>query len=326
MKGRPVDQLVYEYMYPKPKPTDPNNFQMLLQRNLIPEVRHETQAFYGHLDTQEAKYPGLDYTHPTHRMRLCRWTWHRRFFRAIDALRLTPAEIAGLTKWEGTKWAKEKFEKEQGIVIRDTTADELSDWTDPSVRDGPTPPVQQDLAVEGRSDEVKMDEDEDSDEELESVGIELNERLRAQAARREAGDTSAVIDEEWEQWLKNLLENGDTPFFGEAFADELFQRVVSSGTVPASLFPPAMINAARAGLWQEIPESLHPMIRRAIEAQSQATAPRATRSVQPDGELVSRTPLLVNPSGRLFVRAEPYRRQAQLRPVSSDVRNSAAPA
>jgi hypothetical protein len=27
-----------------------------------------------------------------------------------------------LTKWEGTRWAKERFEREQGIVIRDTTS------------------------------------------------------------------------------------------------------------------------------------------------------------------------------------------------------------
>ncbi|KAK3187159.1 hypothetical protein K4F52_004062 [Lecanicillium sp. MT-2017a] len=131
MKGKPIDEVVFDHMFPRPKAGEPQTFQALLQRNLIPEVRQETHSFYGHLDTQEAKYPGLDYAHPTHRMRLSRWPWHRRLFRAFDALRLTNSEIANLTKWEGTKWAKEKYEKEQGVVIRDTTADGFPDVDEP---------------------------------------------------------------------------------------------------------------------------------------------------------------------------------------------------
>jgi hypothetical protein len=122
MKAPAIDQLVYECLFPKPKATDPQNFQGLLQRNLVPEVRLETQAFYGHLSSQEAKYPGLDYSYQPHRVRLSRYTWHRRLFRAFDNLGLTKSEIASLTKWEGTRWAKERFEREQGIVIRDTTS------------------------------------------------------------------------------------------------------------------------------------------------------------------------------------------------------------
>jgi hypothetical protein len=122
MKAPAIDQLVYSCMFPKPKATDPQNFQGLLQRQLVPEVRLETQAFYGHLSSQEAKYPGLDYSYQPHRVRLSRYTWHRRLFRAFDNLGLTKSEIASLTKWEGTRWAKERFEREQGIVIRDTTS------------------------------------------------------------------------------------------------------------------------------------------------------------------------------------------------------------
>jgi hypothetical protein len=128
MKAPAIDQLVYACMFPKPKATDPQNFQGLLQRQLVPEVRLETQAFYGHLSSQEAKYPGLDYSYQPHRVRLSRYTWHRRLFRAFDNLGLTKSEIASLTKWEGTRWAKERFEREQGIVIRDTTSVSFSPY------------------------------------------------------------------------------------------------------------------------------------------------------------------------------------------------------
>lgn len=128
MKRPAIDQLVYEYMLPRPKASDPPNFSGLLTRFLVFEVRQEVHSFYGHLDTQEAKYPGLDYCHSVHRVRLSRWPWHRRLFRAFDALRLTPAEIAHLTKWEGTKWAKERYEKEQSISIQDTAAEGMPDY------------------------------------------------------------------------------------------------------------------------------------------------------------------------------------------------------
>ncbi|CAK7224288.1 hypothetical protein SBRCBS47491_005498 [Sporothrix bragantina] len=128
MRCPAVDQLVYDHMLPRPKASDPSNFSGILTRFLVFEVRQEVHSFYGHLDTQEAKYPGLDYCHPIHRIRLGRWPWHRRLFRAFDALRLTPTEIANLTKWEGTRWAKERYEKEQNIVIQDTAADDMPDY------------------------------------------------------------------------------------------------------------------------------------------------------------------------------------------------------
>ncbi|KAK5992531.1 hypothetical protein PT974_05942 [Cladobotryum mycophilum] len=268
MKGKPVDQLVYDYMFPRPKPTDPQNFQALLQRSLIPEVRQETHAFYGHLDTQEAKYPGLDYAHPTHRIRLSRWTWHRRLFRALDGLGLTPSEIAALTKWEGTKWAKEKFEKEQGIIIRDTAADGFPDWADPIDRQ-PAQPSQQRLhtvSIPSLTSNESMAAEE-SDEELESVGVALNNRLRAQAARREAGETSVVLDEEWEQWLKNAIETGELALLTERMTDDMFRRTNSSSLIPAALVPAGMLNLARAGQWSDIPEFLQPMLRRTLEAE-----------------------------------------------------------
>ncbi|CAK7273515.1 hypothetical protein SEPCBS57363_005691 [Sporothrix epigloea] len=128
MRCPAIDQLVYEHMFPRPKACDPSNFSGFLTRFLVFEVRQEVHSFFGHLDTQEAKYPGLDYSHPIHRIRLSRWPWHRRLFRAFDALRLTPTEIASLTKWEGTLWAKERYEKEQNIFIEDTTAEGMPDY------------------------------------------------------------------------------------------------------------------------------------------------------------------------------------------------------
>ncbi|KAF7871646.1 hypothetical protein EAF04_003753 [Stromatinia cepivora] len=216
MKGRPIDQLVYECMFPKPKTGDPQSFQAFLQRSLVPEVRHETQAFYGHLTSQEAKYPGLDYSYPPHRVRLSRFPWHRRLFRAFDNLKLTKHEIATLTKWEGTRWAKERFEKEQGIIIRDTTGDGIEDWVSPELRPVSVRPAvpadkeEEELEEDGELEENDIEEDDgESDTEITSVGTALNERLRAAAAQREAGNLTVPMDEEWEQWLKDAVERGN---------------------------------------------------------------------------------------------------------------------
>lgn len=274
MKGRSIDQIVYECMFPKPKSTDPQNFQGLLQRQLVPEVRLETQAFYGHLSSQEAKYPGLDYSYQPHRNRLSRYPWHRRLFRAFDNLKLTNSEIAGLTKWEGTRWAKERFEREQGVVIRDTTSDGIDDWVEPELRvpmaQGQRADVEdmediqedeRELEVENEGDE---DMDEDSDVEIRSVGLELNERLRAAVAQREAGDTATVMDEEWEQWLKDAVEAGGIPFL----SSELSPNANIPGTRPAiesQAMHPRVLNAARLGQWHQIPDFLHDMVRQNIE-------------------------------------------------------------
>ncbi|TFB07215.1 hypothetical protein CCMA1212_000858 [Trichoderma ghanense] len=291
MRGPPIDQLVYEHMFPKPKTFDPQDFSALLQRSLIPEVRQETHAFYGHLDTQEAKYPGLDYTHPTHRIRLSRWQWHRRLFRAFDALGLTHAEISSLTKWEGTKWAKEKFEAEQGIVIRDTAADDLPDWTETAARPWQsTQPARtvriNTLAMPNLDDNENMDVEE-SDEELSSVGVMLNERLRAQAARREAGDTSVVLDEEWEQWLKNAIDSGELAVLTDRMTAEMLSQSHPSSSAASNPLSDGMLHRARAGQWSEIPEILQPLLRRTIENENSIRSGQilisATRSTLQSG-------------------------------------------
>ncbi|KAI0109179.1 hypothetical protein GGR51DRAFT_108659 [Nemania sp. FL0031] len=307
MRGRPVEQLVYESMFPKPRSTDVQNFQSLLHRHLILEVRQEVHSFYGHLDTQEAKYPGLDYCHPIHRIRLGRWPWHRRLFRAFDTLRLTDAEIAALTKWEGTKWAKDRFERDSGITIRDTAADDIPAWVEPEERlpaNGATPRasiqelLQQQPQVEDEEDEEEeveeeeeeedeeeededdeneardenMEAEEDSDVELESIGFALNEHLRARAARHEAGEPSEHYEEEWEQWLKNAIDSGEFPFLTDPN-----QQPNDTNLIPQALFPPNMLSAARAGRWDVIPDWLHGIIRRTIESEQ---TPRDAQNVQ----------------------------------------------
>ncbi|KUI57092.1 hypothetical protein VP1G_04459 [Cytospora mali] len=261
MKGRPIDQLVYEHMFPKQRSQDPQNFHALLQRHLILEVRQEVHSFYGHLDTCEAKYPGLDYTNHIHRIRLSRWQWHRRLFRAFDALRLTPNEIAALTKWEGTRWAKERYEREQNTTIRDTAADDMPQWVEPEDRTAmheATRHIEEDMSmVEVDDAEEDDDDEEDSEGELESVGIALNEQLRERVAARNAGDLSLPVDEAWEQWFKNAVETGEISYMRERIAH----------VSPQDLFPPRFIDAARAGSWHEIPEFLRDLIRDGLRAE-----------------------------------------------------------
>ncbi|KAK6820981.1 hypothetical protein PG987_015381 [Apiospora arundinis] len=240
MKGRPIDQLVYEYMFTKPKASDPQNFHALLHRHLILEVRQEVHSFYGHLDTQEAKYPGLDYCNPIHRIRLSRWAWHRRLFRAFDGLRLTHSEISNLTKWEGTKWAKERFERDSGITIRDTADEGMSAWVPPEERP----------AVAAAT---PSEDEEDSDGDLESIGIALNQRLLERTARQEAGaNITEPLDEEWEQWLKNAIDSGELPFSlgpGDAGLDDAgFAHVGSPPEFRLDLLRRTLASEGAAGM------------------------------------------------------------------------------
>lgn len=277
MKGRPIDQLVYEQMFPKPRPQDPQNFHALLQRHLILEVRQEVHAFYGHLDTPEAKYPGLDYNNRTHRIRLSRWQWHRRLFRAFDALALTPNEISGLTKWEGTKWAKERYQRENNCVIADTAADGMPVW-DP--RDQDTRRQHLGLAHSARDapftqghSMTEVDDEDDSEGEWESVGVSLNQRLAERLAARAAGDSTLPLDEAWEQWFKNAVETGAIG----SVRDSLRQRQL-------------MLDYARAGHWEEIPDMLQHMVRDILQAEDDRLGDRSTLSPHPPNSLLGMLP------------------------------------
>lgn len=63
-------------------------------------------------------------------MRLGRFKHHKRLFDAFDALGLTYGEIQDFCCWEGTKWARERYEKDEGVKVVDTTGDEIGPWVD----------------------------------------------------------------------------------------------------------------------------------------------------------------------------------------------------
>jgi hypothetical protein len=126
----PISVLVYNTLFPAPTPTDPPSFSAHLSKNLVGEVRIETATFYGSLDTTEARYPGLNYAHAPHRKRLGRFPHHKRLFEAFDSLRLTDSEIQGFCRWEGTLWARERYERDEGQKVEDTTGDGITEWVD----------------------------------------------------------------------------------------------------------------------------------------------------------------------------------------------------
>lgn len=220
-----ITPLVYRHIFPIQKPNDPTSFQAHITRNLVPEVRAETLCFYGTIDCLESQYPGLDYAKPAHRLRLSRFAQHRKLFQVFDQLRLSDHEIQALCKWEGTRWARERFEKDEGVRVRDTTWDDIS----PCQRSHPTVVREGfDAEMEGDngSDELEGEEDEDEDEQMEdeeededgesedelqqSVGVELNERLMSATAARARGEDT-TLDADWEQWLKEAAERGAAP-------------------------------------------------------------------------------------------------------------------
>ncbi|KAI4264107.1 MAG: hypothetical protein L6R42_000769 [Xanthoria sp. 1 TBL-2021] len=265
--------IIYARLYPNPKPTDPPNLQVHISKQLVPEVRQETARFYGHIDCIEAQYPGLDYAVAAHRLRLSRFPYHRRLFHVFDQLRLTDYEIQTLCKWEGTRWARERYEKDVGSSVRDTTwegimearpeaptvtrtelrggyhlapvaqatdqpemnlanqDDAMENWVPDAHDERHYAPEEEEEEEEEEDEEEgeEGDEDEDeadghSDEEVadvepeqesedelqQSVGMELNQRLMAATEARNRGE-EAVLDADWEQWLKEAAERGGLP-------------------------------------------------------------------------------------------------------------------
>ncbi|KAH7391120.1 hypothetical protein DE146DRAFT_155986 [Phaeosphaeria sp. MPI-PUGE-AT-0046c] len=227
-RKNPISVLVYNTLFPQPAPTDPPSFSAHLSKNLVGEVRIETANFYGSLDTIEARYPGLNYAFAPHRKRLGRFPHHRRLFGAFDRLGLTEAEIQGFCRWEGTLWARERYERDEGVKVIDTTGSEIGAWVDRRKFPRSQINVKTDIQVEIEQvpsapqtrrqwpdvDTQMHDDDEDdeeSDEEAEldaSVGFSLNARLLQAAALRDQG-ANVPMDPEWEQYLKEAQERGE---------------------------------------------------------------------------------------------------------------------
>lgn len=244
-RKNPISVLVYNTLFPTPSPTDPPSFSAHLSKNLVGEVRIETANFYGSLDTIEARYPGLNYAFAPHRKRLGRFPHHRRLFEAFDRLGLTEAEIQGFCRWEGTLWARERYERDEGVRVVDTTGVEIGEWIDrrrqPKKAQGIN--VKTDIEVEIEqvptntttgeattrhaaqpSDDTEMrdsdhdeedseeeeedDEDDDEEELSSSVGFSLNARLlHAAALRNQANDLSSATNIPMDpEWEQYLKE------------------------------------------------------------------------------------------------------------------------
>ncbi|KAJ4350795.1 hypothetical protein N0V95_004407 [Ascochyta clinopodiicola] len=232
-RKNPISVLVYNTLFPSPLPTDPPSFSAHLSKNLVGEVRIETANFYGSLDTIEARYPGLNYAHGPHRKRLGRFPHHRRLFEAFDRLGLTESEIQGFCRWEGTLWARERYERDEGVRVVDTTGMEIGAWVDnrhsrlanrkginvktdieveiervPTTAEGAGEPRHAAADTEMADTESEDSEDDAQDHLDASVGFELNARLLHAAALRDQG-ANVPMDPEWEAYLKEAQERGE---------------------------------------------------------------------------------------------------------------------
>jgi hypothetical protein len=199
-----VTQLVYKHLYPRPNAQkDPPSFAQFVSRLLVHEVRTETTNFYGSLNCVEAQYPGLDYSFWAHRQRLGRFPHHKRLFKAFDELGLTKDEIYSICQWEGTKSAKDKYEKDAGRKITDTTLDDVA------VEEERQAPVVFFHGEEDAQSDMSEDEMDATPNEVRgSYGVQLNEQLRAAADAHARGEP-VVFDEQWEQWMKEALERNE---------------------------------------------------------------------------------------------------------------------
>ena len=261
-----VELLLFIRLFPNAMPTDPPTLGIHVQQNLVPEVRRETGRFYGPIDCLEAQYPGLDYANPAHRLRLSAFTWHRKLFRAMDDLRLTEHEIRSICTWEGTRHAREQYETLHRMKIHDTTWDCIE--TGQASAQAPMAFSAEIRGGEGESyisdddeemsDEALSDEDEEDEEMVggigsselgedpesedghshsvlsRSVGVELNQRLLAAteaATEARARGEDVVLDEAWEQWLKEAAERDEaSPGFPPLMRTGSSQQVPPNST------------------------------------------------------------------------------------------------
>ncbi|EME82983.1 uncharacterized protein MYCFIDRAFT_121659, partial [Pseudocercospora fijiensis CIRAD86] len=209
-----IAHLLYNYLYPHPNQNDPPSFSAHLARNLVPEVRIEVATFYGDLNSAEARYPGLNYCYPPHRMRLGRFKHHKRLFDAFDNLGLTYNEIQDFCCWEGTKWARERYEKDEGVKVIDTTGDEIGPFVDRRER------VAEDLrrhsitrktdisviVEEAHTSHSRQPPIEEDDEEMDDQSI--HQRINQHIIR--AWEQGQTLPAEIEQYLKDQAERGNS--------------------------------------------------------------------------------------------------------------------
>jgi hypothetical protein len=172
-------------------------------------------------------------------MRLGRFKHHKRLFEAFDNLGLTYGEIQDFCCWEGTKWARERYEKDEGVKVVDTTGDEIgpfvSRWdqqedirrqsitrkTDISIVVEHQPRIDEDaetLSVDSDRDMEDADVDSDQPDELaarEHIAelVERRDHAIAQTINQRiiaAWEAGQSLPPELEQYLKEQADRGDT--------------------------------------------------------------------------------------------------------------------
>ena len=146
-------------------------------------------------------------------------------FRAFDDLRLTASEIHDICHWEGTKHAREKYERDHQCLIRDTTWDGIDveaprpapavkthlqgcqqiPSSEESIDQNKNSPPRRVEETENPEAHNVIEDDESEDELPHSYGVELNRHLIAATAARARGE-EVVLDADWEQWLKEAAE------------------------------------------------------------------------------------------------------------------------
>ena len=230
MRKPRIEELVMSRLFPQKKDIDSSDWPNYIRRSLVQEVRKENVCFYGVSNCLESRYPGLDYADPAHRLRLNRFPCHRKIFRVFDELRLTDYEIQRLCKWEGTRSAREMYEANKRVKIKDTTWNGVHDFrdrtatitmasacTEETMETETGEILDNDVESEDGNEEIRdcgegeePPEEETEDELQRSVGSDLNQRLLAATEARARGE-EATIDADWEQWLKEAAERSNLP-------------------------------------------------------------------------------------------------------------------
>lgn len=215
MKKPETWRLVLAYLQPNKTSFEAHDWRSYVSKHLLPEIGYENARYYGNAEGNEIRQPGLDYASPSHRSRLAAFPRHQQLFAVLDRLRLTNAEIQAFCSWDGTRTAKESWERRHKQKIRDTTWDGVNDFQKPPPTVTVMPQGQELEQAEPAIDQVQDEEDtedellEDTseDEVVQSVGLSLNRRLLAAAAARGRGE-NVDMDPDWEQWIKELMERG----------------------------------------------------------------------------------------------------------------------
>lgn len=187
-------------------------------------------------------------------MRLGRFKHHKRLFDAFDTLGLTYGEIQDFCCWEGTKWARERYEKDEGVKVVDTTGDEIGPFVDRRDlredhlrRHSITRKTDISIVVEHqpRIDEDPehiMEEDEEmTDGESEEEAREITETEHESQDEQEitqsiiaAWEQGQSLSPEFEQYLKEQSERGDSELVARLFAQRQRYVPAESAAVGAS--------------------------------------------------------------------------------------------